>query len=47
MYVGVGTMKDKKLKRIYAPHLHWVPRGTGTHKDRDEVNRREFWVGDV
>ena len=24
----------------------WVPWGTGTLKDRDEVNRREFWVCD-
>ncbi len=22
-------------------HIHWVTRGTGTPKDRDEVNRRE------
>jgi hypothetical protein len=21
--------------------IHWVPRGTGTPKDRDEVNKRE------
>jgi hypothetical protein len=24
-------------------HLHWVPRGTGTSKDKDEVNRREVY----
>ena len=23
------------------PRTHWVPRGTGTPKERDEVNRRE------
>jgi hypothetical protein len=23
------------------PHIHWVDRGTGTPKDRDEVKRRE------
>jgi hypothetical protein len=23
------------------PHIHWVARGTGTPKDRDEVNKRE------
>ena len=35
-------MKDYKLKpRIYVSHIHWVGRGTGTPKDRDEVNRRE------
>jgi hypothetical protein len=22
-------------------HIHWVDRGTGTPKDRDEVNNRE------
>ena len=22
-------------------HIHWVARGTGTPKDRDEVNRRD------
>ena len=26
--------------------IHWVPRGTGTPTDRDEVNKREFWVCD-
>ena len=35
-------MKDYKLKqRIYAPLIHWVGLGTGTPKDRDEVNKRE------
>ena len=33
------------------PHIHWVARGTGIPKDRDEVNRREVsecdgWVCD-
>ena len=26
--------------------VHWVARGTGTPKDRDEVNRREGWEWD-
>jgi hypothetical protein len=26
---------------IYAPPIHWVGLGTGTPKDRDEVNKRE------
>ncbi len=26
---------------MYASRIHWVDRGTGTPKDRDEVNRRE------
>jgi hypothetical protein len=35
-----GVMKDYKLKRkIYTPRKHWVDRGTGTPKDKDEVNR--------
>jgi hypothetical protein len=25
----------------YAPLIHWVGRGTGTPKDKDEVNKRE------
>jgi hypothetical protein len=31
---------------IYTSHIHWVVWGTGTPKDRDEVNRKEFWVCD-
>jgi hypothetical protein len=27
-------------------HLHWVVRGTGIPKDRDEVNRREVYECD-
>jgi hypothetical protein len=29
--------------------IHWVPRGTGTPKDKDEVNKRESseWDGYV
>jgi hypothetical protein len=32
-----------KVKGIYTPRIHWVPRGTatGTPKDRDEVHKRE------
>ena len=26
--------------------IHWVTRGTGTPKDRDEVNRRDGWECD-
>ncbi len=40
--MSVGVMKDYKLKLgSYAPRIHWVGRGTGTPKDRDEVKRRE------
>ena len=35
-------MKDYKLKLgSYTTHIHWVDRGTGTPKDRDDVNRRD------
>jgi hypothetical protein len=27
-------------------HIHWVSRGTGTPKDRDEVNKREVFECD-
>jgi hypothetical protein len=38
---AVGVMKDYKLKLgSYTPRIHWVGRGTGTPKDRDEVNNR-------
>jgi hypothetical protein len=42
--MSVGVMKDYKLKlrNLSASHTtHWVGHGTGTPKDRDEVNRRE------
>jgi hypothetical protein len=32
----------RNLHLIYTSRIHWVPRGTGTPKDRDEVNRREI-----
>ncbi len=46
MYMSVGVMKDYKLNfhsdyGSYVPLIHWVGRGTGTPKDRDEVNNRE------
>ncbi len=40
--MSVGVMKDYKLKlRILHVSHTLVGRGTGTPKDRDEVNRRE------
>jgi hypothetical protein len=41
--MSVGVMEDYKLRdlEIYASHTHWVGRGTGTPKDKDEVNKRE------
>ncbi len=32
---------------ICTSHTHWIGRGTGTHKDKDEVDRREVWDCDV
>ena len=26
---------------MYTSRIHWVPRGTGPPKDKDEVNKRE------
>jgi hypothetical protein len=39
----VSVWWKTKISRwgIYTSHIHWVVRGTGTNKDRDEVNRRE------
>ena len=42
MYVRVSP----KLGCVGGTGIHWVTRGTGTPKDRDEANRREFWVCD-
>ncbi len=38
--VGHTTLKTWG---VYTSHIHWSPCGTGTPKDRDEVNRREVW----
>jgi hypothetical protein len=37
--MSVSVMED--YKEIYATLTHWVGRGTGTLKDKDEVNKRE------
>jgi hypothetical protein len=37
--MNVGVMKNYKLRDLRASH--WVGRGTGTPKDKDEVNKRE------
>jgi hypothetical protein len=40
--VGVKLLGLLDLSgKIYMSHVHWVVRGTGTPKDRDEVNKRE------
>jgi hypothetical protein len=41
------VMKDYQVNlRDLQPHIHWVPRGTGTPKDRDEVSKREVFECD-
>jgi hypothetical protein len=32
--------------RVYTSRIHWVPCGTGTPEDRDEVNSREVFTCD-
>ena len=49
--MSVGVMEDYK-QEIYTSPTHWVGRGTGTPKDRDEVKKREVydcegWVWDL
>ena len=41
-------MKDKtlKLRDLHVSHTQCVARGTGTTKDRDEVNKREVYECD-
>jgi hypothetical protein len=38
--MSVGVMEDYK-QEIYVSPTHWVGRGTGKPKDRDEVKKRE------
>ena len=38
--MSVGVMEDYK-QEIYTTRTHWVGRGTGRPKDKDEVNKRE------
>jgi hypothetical protein len=35
-----------KTKDEESPRIHWVDRGTGIPKDRDEVNRRDVFECD-
>ncbi len=41
IWVSVWWKTKNENWGIYAPRIHWVPRGTGTPIDRDEVNRRD------
>jgi hypothetical protein len=52
IWVSVWWKTTNKNKGIYAPPIHWVGLGTGTPKDRDEVNKREVcefdgWVWEL
>ncbi len=38
--VLVWWKTESQNRGSYKPHIHWVTRGTGTPKDRDEVNKR-------
>jgi hypothetical protein len=40
--MSVGVMEDYKLRDLRV-FTHWVGRGTGTPKDKDEVNKREVY----
>ena len=44
--MSISVTKDYKLKvkNLHASHtpIHWVGLGTGTPKDRAEVNKREL-----
>ncbi len=46
VYMSVGVIKDYELKLRNHKSLHWFGLGTGTPKDRDEVNRREVFECD-
>ncbi len=35
------TLRYINLTGLTTSHVHWVARGTGTPKDKDEVNRRD------
>ena len=40
-WVSVWWKTKSQRWRIYTSHIHWVTRGTGTPKDKDEVNKGE------
>ncbi len=39
--VRLKTKVEKSTHRSDMSHIHWVVLGTGTPKDKDEVNRRD------
>ncbi len=41
IWVSVRWKAKNEIWEIYTTRIHWVPRGTGTPKDSDEVNRRD------
>ncbi len=46
IWVSVWWKTKNEIWEIYTPRIHWVVRGTGTPKDRDEVKRRDVWQCD-
>jgi hypothetical protein len=40
------SWKTKDKESRYMSPIHWVVRGTGTPKDKDEVNRRDVFECD-
>ncbi len=41
IWVSLWWKTKNKNWEIWTPRIHWVGRGTGTPKDKDEVNRRD------
>ncbi len=41
IWVSVWWKTKNEIWEIYTSRIHWVARGTGTPKDRDEVNGRD------
>ncbi len=46
IWVSVWWKTINEIWEIYTPLIHWVARGTGLPKDRDEVNRRDVYECD-
>jgi hypothetical protein len=41
IFVCIILFYERRFLFNINPHIHWVARGTGTPKDREEVNTRE------
>ncbi len=40
-WVSMWWKNKNETWGIYTSHIHWVSRGTGTPKDKDDINRRD------